>query len=84
MTNSDASISEADQEHLLESALLVVKAESFEMKRCLDKDVLMDGLRHASIMLAELRTSFLTPKFYYRLCNFLIKNFLFFFLKILM
>lgn len=70
MSNTDGSISEADQEHLLDSALAVIKSESFEMKRCLDKNELMDGLRHASIMLSELRTSFLTPKFYYRLCNF--------------
>nr|CAD7394670.1 unnamed protein product [Timema cristinae] len=32
------------------------------MKRCLDKSKLMDGLKHASIMLGELRTSLLSPK----------------------
>jgi len=30
----------------------------------------MDGLKHASQMLSELRTSNLTPKYYYRLCKF--------------
>lgn len=28
----------------------------------------MDGLKHASTMLSELRTSLLSPKFYYQLC----------------
>lgn len=38
------------------------------MKRCLDKSKLMDALKHASAMLAELRTSLLSPKSYYELC----------------
>ncbi|EDO45995.1 predicted protein [Nematostella vectensis] len=37
------------------------------MKRCLDKGKLMDGLKHASNMLSELRTSLLSPKSYYEL-----------------
>lgn len=37
------------------------------MKRCLDKSKLMDALKHASAMLAELRTSLLSPKSYYEL-----------------
>ena len=37
------------------------------MKRCLDNHKLMDGLKHCSTMLAELRTSALTPKHYYEL-----------------
>merc|ERR1719228_700940 len=41
--------------------------ESFPMKRCLDKNKLMDGLKHASNMLGELRTSLLSPKSYYQL-----------------
>lgn len=36
--------------------------------RCLDKEKRTDALKHASIMLAELRTGLLTPKYYYRLC----------------
>src|SRR5689334_15487732 len=64
---------ESEQENFLESALKAVKTESFEMKRCLDRNELMNGLRHASLMLSELRTAVLTPKFYYRLCeNFII------------
>ncbi len=33
-----------------------------------DKGKLMDGLKHASNMLNELRTSMLSPKSYYELC----------------
>jgi len=29
----------------------------------------MDGLKHCSNMLAELRTSLLSPKYYYELCK---------------
>ncbi len=43
------------------------KVEAFQMKRCLDKNKLMDGLKHASAMLSELRTSLLSPKSYYEL-----------------
>lgn len=38
-----------------------------QMKRCLDADQIMDALKAASAMLAELRTSSLTPKQYYEL-----------------
>ncbi|BFZ13558.1 hypothetical protein BsWGS_16597 [Bradybaena similaris] len=54
-----------EQEKLLEEALSVVKTQAFQMKRCLDKGRLMDGLKHASTMLGELRTSLLSPKSYY-------------------
>ncbi|KAK9687129.1 Vacuolar protein sorting-associated protein 35 [Popillia japonica] len=56
-----------EQEKLLDEALGVVKAQAFQMKRCLDKYKLMDALKHASAMLAELRTSLLSPKSYYEL-----------------
>ena len=56
-----------EQEKLLDEALGIVKMESFPMKRCLDKNKLMDGLKHASNMLGELRTSLLSPKSYYEL-----------------
>ncbi|KAG0272118.1 Vacuolar protein sorting-associated protein 35 [Linnemannia exigua] len=56
-----------DQAKLLEDALTVVKVQSFQMKRCLDNNKLMDGLKHCSTMLSELRTSNLTPKNYYEL-----------------
>ncbi|ESO93143.1 hypothetical protein LOTGIDRAFT_206542 [Lottia gigantea] len=56
-----------EQEKLLEEAIGVVKNQAFQMKRCLDKGKLMDGLKHASTMLGELRTSLLSPKSYYEL-----------------
>ncbi|XP_052274611.1 vacuolar protein sorting-associated protein 35-like isoform X3 [Dreissena polymorpha] len=56
-----------EQEKLLEEAQTIVKNQSFQMKRCLDKGKLMDGLKHASTMLGELRTSLLSPKSYYEL-----------------
>ncbi|KAF9583587.1 Vacuolar protein sorting-associated protein 35, partial [Lunasporangiospora selenospora] len=58
-----------DQSKILDEALSVVKAQSNQMKRCLDNNRLMDGLKHCSTMLSELRTSSLTPKNYYELCN---------------
>ena len=42
-----------DQEKLLDEALSVVKMQAFQMKRCLDKSKLMDGLKHASNMLGN-------------------------------
>lgn len=54
-----------EQEKLLEEAIGIVKTQAFQMKRCLDKGRLMDGLKHASTMLGELRTSLLSPKSYY-------------------
>lgn len=66
--SSDYLMDNEKQEAFLESALKVVKNESFEMKRSLDQNELMDALKHAVQMLCELRTSILMPKFYYRLC----------------
>ncbi|CAH1763307.1 13377_t:CDS:10 [Entrophospora sp. SA101] len=60
-------VSLEDQSKLLEEALNVVKVQAFQMKKCLDNNKLMDGLKHCSTMLAELRTSALTPKNYYEL-----------------
>uniref|UniRef100_A0A8R1XNJ2 Vacuolar protein sorting-associated protein 35 n=1 Tax=Onchocerca volvulus TaxID=6282 RepID=A0A8R1XNJ2_ONCVO len=65
--NDDSLVLKSEQEKLLEESCHVVRTLSFEMKRCLDKGVLMDALKHASQMLAELRTGSLTPKYYYRL-----------------
>ena len=64
-----------EQERLLDEALQQVKTLSFHMKRELDKNKLMDGLKHASDMLKELRTSALTPKNYYELCKYWLKIF---------
>lgn len=69
-SNNMISINEAEQEQILEDTLRVVKTQAFEMKRCLDRKEIMDGLRYANLMLAEMRQTNLSPKFYYRLCMF--------------
>ncbi|KAG5339724.1 hypothetical protein C0989_003909 [Termitomyces sp. Mn162] len=51
----------------LSEALNTVKIQVQQMKRHLELDELMDALKSASLMLAELRTSSLTPKQYYEL-----------------
>lgn len=52
---------------LLGEALSTVKVQAQHMKRYLETEQLMDALKSASTMLAELRTSSLTPKQYYEL-----------------
>ncbi|EAU93279.2 vacuolar protein sorting-associated protein 35 [Coprinopsis cinerea okayama7 len=52
---------------LLSEALSTVKVQVQQMKRHLELDQLMDALKSASLMLAELRTSSLSPKQYYEL-----------------
>ncbi|CUA71376.1 Vacuolar protein sorting-associated protein 35 [Rhizoctonia solani] len=56
-----------DDAKLLAEALGTVKIQMVQMKRCLENDQLMDALKSASTMLAELRTSSLSPKMYYEL-----------------
>ncbi|KAL0075946.1 vacuolar protein sorting-associated protein 35 [Phycomyces blakesleeanus] len=65
MSNSPAPAE--DQARLLDEVLNVVKLQAHQMKKCLENNKLMDGLKHCSNMLAELRTSALTPKTYYEL-----------------
>ncbi|KAG1746868.1 vacuolar protein sorting-associated protein 35 [Suillus lakei] len=52
---------------LLSESLGTVKLQVGQMKRHLDSDEIMDALKSASLMLAELRTSSLSPKQYYEL-----------------
>ncbi|KAI0717512.1 vacuolar protein sorting-associated protein 35 [Cerioporus squamosus] len=52
---------------LLSESLSIVKLQDKQMKRHLELDQLMDALKSASLMLAELRTSSLSPKQYYEL-----------------
>ncbi|KAJ2161503.1 retromer complex subunit Vps35 [Coemansia sp. RSA 552] len=66
MSNVFASARE-EQAKLLDDALQAVKVQAFQMKRCVDNDRLLDGLKHCSTMLNELRTSSLTPRNYYEL-----------------
>ncbi|KAJ3101719.1 Vacuolar protein sorting-associated protein 35 [Phlyctochytrium bullatum] len=67
LSGSSGNLSAEDQSKVLEEALNIVKVQAFHMKRCLDNSKLMDALKHCSTMLAELRTSSLTPKNYYEL-----------------
>jgi len=53
-----------DEGKMLEEARNIVKIQVQQMKRF----QLMDALKCASTMLAELRTSSLSPKQYYDLC----------------
>ncbi|OAD09220.1 hypothetical protein MUCCIDRAFT_116679, partial [Mucor lusitanicus CBS 277.49] len=55
------------QAQYLKEALQVVRIQSKLMRQCLDKQRLMDGIKHCSNMLGELRTSLLSPKSYYEL-----------------
>ena len=56
------------QEQLLKAAEKTVEAEAFYMKRAFDPPVkVTEGLKHASNMVAQLRTSLLTPTNYYKL-----------------
>ncbi|VDN52725.1 unnamed protein product [Dracunculus medinensis] len=54
--DEDTYLSSTEQEKILDESTRIVKSEAFEMKRCLDKNLLMDGIKHASLMLSEMRT----------------------------
>ncbi|SBT76987.1 vacuolar protein sorting-associated protein 35, putative [Plasmodium ovale] len=56
-----------DQKRFLDECTFVVKEQSFYMKQALENGSLRDTLKHASNMLCELRTSHLSPKYYYEL-----------------
>ncbi|KAG5634562.1 hypothetical protein H0H81_001525 [Sphagnurus paluster] len=66
-----ATLPVAEEGKLLSEALNTVKIQVQQMKRHLELDELMDALKSASLMLAELRTSSLSPKQYYELCKFI-------------
>ncbi|WWC86333.1 uncharacterized protein L201_001206 [Kwoniella dendrophila CBS 6074] len=57
----------AEEAKLLTDVLGVVKVQSVQLRRCLEQDQIMEALKAASSMLAELRTSSLSPKQYYEL-----------------
>lgn len=59
-----------NQDKLLADALQNVRQHAFAMKRVLDQQSVMEGLKHAANMLSELRTSLLSPKNYYELRTF--------------
>ncbi|KAG4305251.1 hypothetical protein PORY_001421 [Pneumocystis oryctolagi] len=51
----------------LEDVLASIKTYTYQMRRCLDANRLMDGLKHASTILSELRSDYFGPKQYYEL-----------------
>ncbi|KAG5438514.1 hypothetical protein PCANB_002618 [Pneumocystis canis] len=51
----------------LDDILTGIRAYTYQMRRCLDANRLMDGLKHASTILSELRSDHLGPKQYYEL-----------------
>lgn len=57
-----------EQAILLEQACERVDAAGADMRRAADNDALKEVLRHASAMLAELKTSDIEPKAYMNLC----------------
>jgi len=56
-----------EEAKLLTDVLGTVKVQTVQLKRCLEQDQIMEALKAASSMLAELRTSSLSPKQYYEL-----------------
>ncbi|WVF70542.1 hypothetical protein IAT40_005333 [Kwoniella sp. CBS 6097] len=60
-------MSAIDEAKLLADVMATVKVQSVQLKRCLEQDQIMEALKAASSMLAELRTSSLSPKQYYEL-----------------
>ncbi|KAH7907427.1 vacuolar protein sorting-associated protein 35, partial [Hygrophoropsis aurantiaca] len=62
-----AAVQVVEEGKLLSESLATVKIQVGQMKRHLDNDDIMDALKSASLMLAELRTSSLSPKQYYEL-----------------
>ena len=56
-----------DETKLLADVLGTIKVQTVQLKRCLEGDQIMEALKAASSMLAELRTSSLGPKQYYEL-----------------
>lgn len=59
---------DAAQAKAIAEANHVIRVQLAQMMHCLDADQVMDALKAASAMLAELRTSALSPKAYYDLC----------------
>lgn len=65
-SNSSATAQE-NQNKSLDDLLSSIQTATHQMRRCLDANRLMDGLKHASTILSELRSDHLGPKQYYEL-----------------
>ena len=62
---------EEDQDRILEEHIQVVREQAFHMKKSLDQNNLRDALKFSSTMLAEMKTSRLSPRNYFNLCKYL-------------
>jgi len=60
---------ESNQEIYLEQHIDVVRTQAFHMKKSLDQGNLREALKFSSTMLAEMKTSKLTPRNYFNLCK---------------
>jgi vacuolar protein sorting-associated protein 35 len=58
---------DCDQELYLEQHIEIVRQQSFHMKKSLDQGNLREALKFSSTMLAEMKTSKLTPRNYFNL-----------------
>lgn len=54
-----------EQERYLEEGRKIVREQAYFMRKSLEEGNLRDGLRYASVMISELKTSLLSPKSYY-------------------
>jgi vacuolar protein sorting-associated protein 35 len=54
-----------DQDKLLQNASVLIREQAFFMKKAIEQENLKDTLKFASNMVCELRTSQLSPRFYY-------------------
>ncbi|KAI9183437.1 retromer complex subunit Vps35 [Blastocladiella emersonii ATCC 22665] len=68
MSQMDLSIAPPEEQmRILQEGLGRVKAHAFHMRKSLDADRIMESVKHALEMVAELRIGALTPKNYYEL-----------------
>lgn len=61
------SVKASEKERSLDEARAAVRSHAILMNRSLDQGRMMDGLKHASTLLDELRTDSLSPTAYYQL-----------------
>ncbi|EMR11129.1 hypothetical protein PNEG_00725 [Pneumocystis murina B123] len=66
-TVSGSTTLQENQGKPLDELLASIRTYTHQMRRCLDSNRLMDGLKHASTILSELRSDHLGPKQYYEL-----------------
>jgi vacuolar protein sorting-associated protein 35 len=60
---------EESQEMFLEAHTEVVRQQALQMKKSLDGGNLRETLKYSSTMLAEMKTSSLSPRNYFKLCK---------------